>query len=77
LEPTRPFGSNPGRANSPRPCALHVLGAVVWLAILLIGARQGRFRAEYHLPIESGAIYWYYVSAVWAVIFALVYLGLR
>jgi cytochrome c oxidase subunit 3 len=57
--------------------ALHVLGAVVWLAILLIGARQGRFTAERHLPVELGAIYWYYVSAVWAVIFPLVYLGLR
>ena len=57
--------------------ALHVSGAVVWLVILLIGARQGRFTAERHLPVELGAIYWYYVSVVWAVIFPLVYLGLR
>jgi cytochrome c oxidase subunit III len=57
--------------------ALHVVGAVVWLVILLIGARQGRFTAEHHLPVELGSIYWYYVSAVWAVIFPLVYLGLR
>jgi len=57
--------------------ALHVLGAVVWLVILLIGACQGRFTAERHLPVELGTIYWYYVSAVWAVIFPSVYLGLR
>jgi heme/copper-type cytochrome/quinol oxidase subunit 3 len=57
--------------------ALHVLGAVVWLVILLVGARQGRFTVERHLPVELGAIYWYYVSAVWAVIFPFVYLGLR
>jgi cytochrome c oxidase subunit 3 len=57
--------------------ALHVLCAVVWLVILLIGARRGRFTAEHHLPVELGAMYWYYVSAVWAVIFPLVYLGLR
>ncbi len=57
--------------------ALHVLGAVAWLGILVVGSRRGRFTAERHLPVELGAIYWYYVSAVWAVIFPLVYLGLR
>jgi cytochrome c oxidase subunit III len=57
--------------------ALHVLGAVVWLCVLRVGTWQGRFTAERHLAVELGAIYWYYVSVVWAVIFPLVYLGLR
>jgi cytochrome c oxidase subunit III len=56
---------------------LHVAGAVVWLAALLVGARRGRFTGRRALPVELGAIYWYYVSAVWAVVFPLVYLGLR
>jgi heme/copper-type cytochrome/quinol oxidase subunit 3 len=57
--------------------ALHVLAAVVWLVVLLVGSRQRRFTATRRLPVELGAIYWYYVNAVWAVVFPLVYLGLR
>lgn len=34
--------------------ALHVSAAVVWLVILLIGARQGRFTAGSHLPSSWG-----------------------
>ena len=56
---------------------LHVFGAVVWLSMLLAGAWRGRFAAGNHLAIELGTIYWYYVSVVWAVIFPLVYVGLR
>jgi heme/copper-type cytochrome/quinol oxidase subunit 3 len=55
---------------------LHVAGGVVWLCGLAVAAQRGRFTAERHLPVELGAIYWYYVSVVWAVIFPLVYLGL-
>jgi heme/copper-type cytochrome/quinol oxidase subunit 3 len=57
--------------------ALHVVVAVVWLCVLLVGARRGRFTAARRLPVELGAIYWYYVSAVWAVVFPAVYSGLR
>jgi heme/copper-type cytochrome/quinol oxidase subunit 3 len=57
--------------------ALHVSVGVIWLVILRRGARRGRFTAASHFPVELGAIYWYYVSAVWAVIFPALYLGLR
>ena len=57
--------------------ALHVSGAVLWIAIALVGVAAGRFTPAAHLPVELGAIYWYYVSVVWAIIFPLVYLGLR
>jgi len=56
---------------------LHVSFGVAWLCWLVIGARRGRFTAARHLAVELGAIYWYYVSLVWAVVFPLVYLGLR
>ena len=56
---------------------LHVAGGVVWLCILVGGALRGRFTPADHVPVELGTIYWSYVSLVWAVVFPLVYLGLR
>jgi cytochrome c oxidase subunit III len=55
---------------------LHVLGAVVWLLVILAGAAQRRFSARHHTAVDLATIYWYYVNAVWAVLFPLVYLGL-
>ena len=57
--------------------ALHVLGAVAWLLVLRVGAGRGRFDAGHVLPVELGAIYWNFVCIVWAMIFPVVYLGLR
>lgn len=54
---------------------LHVLGAVIWLLVISVGASRLRFSARRHTPVELAAIYWYFVSAVWAVLFPLVYLG--
>jgi heme/copper-type cytochrome/quinol oxidase subunit 3 len=57
--------------------ALHVFGAVAWLLVLRVGVSRGRFDARHDLPVELGAIYWNFVCIVWAVIFPVVYLGLR
>jgi len=54
--------------------ALHVLAAVVWLAVVTTFARRGRYRAERYAGLEMCAIYWYFVAALWTVLFALVYL---
>jgi cytochrome c oxidase subunit 3 len=54
--------------------AVHVLAAVGWLAIVTGLARRGRFRAEAHAGLEMCAIYWYFVAALWLVLFPLVYL---
>jgi len=55
---------------------LHVLGAVGWLLVILAAAAQNRFSARHHTAVELATIYWWFVSAVWAVLFPLVYLGL-
>jgi heme/copper-type cytochrome/quinol oxidase subunit 3 len=57
--------------------ALHVFGAVTWLLVLRVGVSRARFDARHALPVELGAIYWNFVCVVWAVIFPVVYLGLR
>jgi heme/copper-type cytochrome/quinol oxidase subunit 3 len=54
--------------------ALHVFGAVVWLWIVIRWAKQGQLPASCFIRAELCGIYWYFVGAVWAVLFPLVYL---
>jgi cytochrome c oxidase subunit 3 len=54
--------------------AAHVLAAVVWLATVTLLARRGRFTAARHAGLEMCGIYWYFVAALWAFLFPLVYL---
>ena len=53
---------------------LHVLAAVTWLAVVALLARRGAFQARRHAGLEMCAIYWYFVCALWVVLFPLVYL---
>lgn len=52
----------------------HVLIAVLWLAVTALLATRGVFRAAHHAPLEMCAIYWYFVCALWVVLFPLVYI---
>ena len=52
----------------------HVLTAVLWLLATLALARRDRFTSARHAALEMCAIYWYFVCALWAVLFPLVYL---
>jgi heme/copper-type cytochrome/quinol oxidase subunit 3 len=54
--------------------ALHVLAAVVWLSVVAALARRGHLRRLHYDRLEMLAIYWYFVAALWAVLFPLVYL---
>jgi cytochrome c oxidase subunit 3 len=53
--------------------AAHVLAAVVWLTVTALLARRGAFRAARHGALEMCGIYWYFVCALWVVLFPLVY----
>jgi len=53
---------------------LHVFGAVIWLMVVLVQARQGRFTAEKHTGVELCAMYWTFVVALWPILYGLVYL---
>ena len=53
--------------------AVHVVVAVLWLAIMALLARRGAFTARRHGALEMCAIYWYFVCGLWAVLFPLVY----
>jgi cytochrome c oxidase subunit 3 len=53
----------------------HVLGAVVWLGVVLLGARAGRFTARRHIGVVCCAMYWHFVVALWPLLYLLVYLA--
>ncbi len=54
--------------------ALHVLGAVMWLLIVLMKLNQNRFTAKKHAGIKLAGMYWFLVVALWPVLYGLVYL---
>jgi cytochrome c oxidase subunit 3 len=54
--------------------ALHVLAGVVFLVINLVRARLGDFSSNEYSLVELGSWFWYYVTAVWLVLFAALYL---
>jgi cytochrome c oxidase subunit 3 len=52
----------------------HVTAGVIWLACVVWAAMSGRYNARNAHAIELCAVYWYFVCAVWPVLFGLVYL---
>ncbi len=54
--------------------AVHVLAGMVFLALILMRAALGDFSAERHEPVKLAALFWYYVTAVWALLFIALYL---
>ena len=53
---------------------LHVLAGVVFLIINLARTRLGDFSSTRYEAVELGTWFWYYVTFVWIVLFAALYL---
>jgi cytochrome c oxidase subunit 3 len=53
---------------------LHVLGALIWLLIVLALATQGRFSKERHVGLQTCSMYWTFVVGLWPLLYGLVYL---
>jgi nitric oxide reductase NorE protein len=53
---------------------MHVMMGMVILASLYYFTRQGKYSADDHIGIETGASYWHMVDLVWIVLFPLVYI---
>jgi cytochrome c oxidase subunit III len=53
---------------------LHVFGAVIWLLAVLRQAGKNRYTARQHMGVAVCAMYWYYVVALWPILYGLVYL---
>lgn len=54
---------------------LHVAGAVIWVAVVLARAFAGRYSQQRFSGVQICAVYWYFVCALWVVLFATVYLA--
>jgi cytochrome c oxidase subunit III len=54
--------------------AAHVLAGMAFLAITMVRTRLGDFTAERHTSIILCAWFWYFVVAVWLVLFGALYL---
>lgn len=52
---------------------LHVIVAMLFLAILLFKTRQGVYGRHDHHALETGAAFWHMVDLLWIVLFPLVY----
>ncbi len=53
---------------------LHVFAALVWVGVVWILARQGRYTTGPAVGIEICTMYWTFVVALWPVLYGLVYL---
>lgn len=53
---------------------LHVFGAVVWLLSVLLRTVRGHYNATRYMGVALCGMYWYYVVALWPVLYWLVYL---
>lgn len=55
--------------------AVHVLGAVIWLAIVTGKSIALKYSNTHHTGVETCTIYWIYVVALWPILYILVYLA--
>jgi heme/copper-type cytochrome/quinol oxidase subunit 3 len=55
--------------------ALHVCSAWIWVIVVSIRARRTEACITRHLGASLCSLYWYYVVAMWPVLYALVYLS--
>ena len=54
--------------------AVHVIAGVIMLVLLLWRTILGDFNARRHTAIQIGAWFWYFIVAVWVVLFSALYL---
>jgi heme/copper-type cytochrome/quinol oxidase subunit 3 len=54
--------------------ALHVVGAVIWLLVILLLFKRNRFTAKKHIGIKLAGMYWFLVVGLWPMLYVLVYL---
>jgi heme/copper-type cytochrome/quinol oxidase subunit 3 len=54
--------------------AAHVFGAVIWLLTVLAMTKKHRFTPQRYVGLQVCGIYWYFVVALWPILFGAVYL---
>ena len=54
---------------------LHVFGAALWLVVVLLLARAGRYTERNYAGVQLCAMYWTFVVGLWPILYGLVYLS--
>ena len=54
---------------------LHVFGAALWLVVVLLLARAGRYSERNYAGVQLCAMYWTFVVGLWPILYGLVYLS--
>jgi heme/copper-type cytochrome/quinol oxidase subunit 3 len=49
--------------------ALHVVGGLLMLAIVLVGANRGEYDHENHATVRNLTFYWHFLDGVWLLMF--------
>lgn len=52
----------------------HVAVGTLFLAVCLVRAARGSFKADHHFGFEAAAWYWHFVDVVWLFLFAAIYI---
>jgi cytochrome c oxidase subunit III len=52
----------------------HVLGALVWIAVVFARARRGRYSSKDYNGLQNCGLYWLFVVGLWPALYGLVYL---
>jgi heme/copper-type cytochrome/quinol oxidase subunit 3 len=55
---------------------LHVIGGVISLVFVCLGAHLGKYDHEQYSPVRNAALYWHFLDGVWLTMF-FVFLALR
>jgi len=53
--------------------ALHMIGGIVWLSVLVIASRRGSAR-NFDTHVEVAGLYWHFIDVVWIFLFPMFYL---
>ena len=65
----------PGPEVAGDVARLHVLGGVIWMALLLYRSQvQNVYSADNALGVELFGLYWHFVDVVWIALFTVIYL---
>lgn len=54
--------------------ALHVIGGLTALSVVLVLAKKGRYSPTRHTSLELSVLYWHLVDAIWIFLWPLMYL---
>lgn len=52
----------------------HVVGALIWLGAVWFGSRRAKYTRLHDTGLQTCALYWIFVVALWPVLYGLVYL---